>query len=239
MDLPLRRVAAQAVTALLCAAVVCLGGCAGRDRVDPTVGLDPVSSPDWEADMARFAAEDAASPPPERPIVFTGSSSVRMWTTLARDFPEVPVLNRGFGGSQVRDSVWYAEQIALRYQPRQVVFYAGDNDTFDGRSAQQVLADTQAFVARIQGTLPGTQVALLGIKPSPSRVHLLSVQRDANDALRRWAATQRNVAYIDVFTPMLDEAGHPRDALFLTDQLHMNADGYALWRALIGPYLVR
>ncbi|MCD9005600.1 GDSL-type esterase/lipase family protein [Luteimonas sp. XNQY3] len=226
---------ALCIAGLLAAAL--LAGCASHGGVPDD--LDPVSSPEWATDMARFAAEDAATPPPERPIVFTGSSSVRMWETLAADFPDVPVLNRGFGGSQVRDSVWYADEVALRYRPRQIVLYAGDNDIAEGRSAAQVLADTEAFVVRIRSVQPGTPIALLGIKPSPSRAHLLDVQRDANQALRDWAATQRNVAYIDVFTPMLDAEGMPREDLFIADRLHMNAAGYAMWRAIIGPYLVR
>lgn len=229
------RCRALCAAALLAAGV--LAGCATGNGVP--AGLDPVSSPEWATDMARFAAEDAATPPPERPIVFTGSSSVRMWDTLAADFPDATVLNRGFGGSQVRDAIWYADEVALRYRPRQIVLYAGDNDIAEGRSAAQVLADTQAFVTRIRTTQPGTPIALLGIKPSPSRAHLLGVQRDANTALRDWAATQRNVAYIDVFTPMLDADGVPREDLFIADRLHMNAAGYAMWKDIIGPYLVR
>ena len=226
--------------ALLMAAgcvVALLVGCASGAGVP--AALDPVSSPEWATDMARFAAEDAANPPPERPVVFTGSSSVRMWETLAADFPGVAVLNRGFGGSQVRDAVWYADEVALRYRPRQIILYAGDNDIAEGRSAAQVLADTKAFVARIHAVQPGTPIALLGIKPSPSRAQLLDAQRAANDALRDWAATRRNVAYIDVFTPMLDADGAPREDLFIADRLHMNASGYALWRDTIGPHLVR
>jgi len=230
-----RPVRALCVAALLTAGLFV--GCASGGGVP--AGLDPVSSPEWATDMARFAAEDARTPPPERPVVFTGSSSVRMWETLAADFPDVAVLNRGFGGSQVRDAIWYADEVALRYRPRQIVLYAGDNDIAEGRSAAQVLADTEAFVTRIRAVQPGTPVALLGIKPSPSRAHLLDVQRAANDALRAWAATQRNVAYIDVFTPMLDADGVPREDLFIADRLHMNAAGYALWRDIIGPYLVR
>lgn len=226
---------AAGAAAVLMAAL--LAGCATGGGVP--ADLDPVSSPEWAADMARFAAEDAAKPPPARPVVFTGSSSVRMWETLAADFPDVVVLNRGFGGSQVRDAVWYADEVALRYKPRQIVLYAGDNDIAEGRSAAQVLADTEAFVARIRHAQPGTPIALLGIKPSPSRANLLGVQRDANDALRAWAATQRNVAYIDVFTPMLDAEGVPREDLFIADRLHMNAAGYALWKDIIGPFLVR
>lgn len=228
-----RTCRALCATALLAAGL--LAGCASGGV---PAGLDPVSSPEWTTDMARFAAQDATTPLPERPIVFTGSSSVRMWETLAADFPHAGVLNRGFGGSQVRDAVWYADEVALRYRPRQIVLYAGDNDIAEGRSAAQVLADTQAFVARIRATRPGTPIALLGIKPSPSRANLLGIQRAANNALRDWAATQRNVAYIDVFTPMLDADGVPREDLFIADRLHMNAAGYAMWREIIEPYLV-
>ncbi|MCD9028902.1 GDSL-type esterase/lipase family protein [Luteimonas sp. BDR2-5] len=240
-NLRLRCCAAPLFAALL-ALAGCTGTGVGRAIDTPEAveaPLDPVSSPDWARDMARFAAEDAATPPPERPVVFTGSSSVRMWTTLAQDFSDVPVLNRGFGGSQVRDAVWYADEIAVRYRPRQIVLYAGDNDIDAGRTPQQVLADTRAFVARVRRDLPGTSIALLAIKPSPLREGSLDAQRTANDAIRDWAATQKNVAFIDVFTPMLDADGRPRGSLFLEDRLHLNADGYALWRGIVEPYLVR
>ncbi len=199
--------------------------------------LDPVSSPHWVNDMARFAAEDAASPPPADPIVFTGSSSVRMWETLAADFPEVPVLNRGFGGSQVRDSIWYADEVAVRYRPRQVLIYAGDNDVNAGRAPEQVLADVEAFVARLRRDLPEVRVGFLAIKPSPSRIEQLPRQQEANRLVRGWAMTQDRIDFIDVATPMLDAAGQPRRELFVDDMLHMNAEGYALWRGIVAPYL--
>ncbi|NYZ61626.1 SGNH/GDSL hydrolase family protein [Luteimonas deserti] len=229
------------VSALLLTALLALTACAspGGATAAWAEGLDPVSTPDWAQDMARFDAEDAAHPPPSAPVVFTGSSSVRMWETLARDFPEVPVLNRGFGGSQVRDAVWHADSVALRYRPRQIVLYAGDNDTAEGRTPRQVLDDTRRFVARVHAALPGTPVVLLGIKPSPSRAGLLPVQRETNRLLADWAGSQARVRYVDVFNPMLDADGRPREALFLADRLHMNADGYALWRELIRPVLVR
>lgn len=199
--------------------------------------LDPVSSPDWARDMGRFAAEDAATPPPREPVVFTGSSSVRFWTTLADDFPGVPVMNRGFGGSQVRDSVHYADEVALRYRPRQVLIYAGDNDIDAGRSPQQVLADFQAFVARLRGELPAVRIGYLAIKPSPLRIDQLPRQQHANGLVRDWAATQPGVDFIDVATPLLDAAGQPREDLFVADRLHLNAEAYALWRAIVAPYL--
>ncbi|WP_425491855.1 SGNH/GDSL hydrolase family protein [Luteimonas saliphila] len=197
---------------------------------------DPVSR-DWTADMARSAEEDAAAPPPPRPVVFTGSSSVRLWPALTQDFAGVPVLNRGFGGSEVRDSFWHAEQVASRYRPRQVLIYAGDNDIDAGRTPAQVLSDFQALVERLRRDLPDLRIAYIAIKPSPLRVAQLPLQREANALVRDWAATREGVDFIDVFTPMLDPQGQPDASLFIEDRLHMNAKGYALWRGIVAPYL--
>ena len=227
------------VPALLLAAV--LSACAGAGPtttpapVAPTAGA--VSSPQWAEDMDRFAAEDARNPPPAHPIVFTGSSSVRMWQTLAEDFPDRPVLNRGFGGSQLRDATWYADEVATRYRPRQVMLYAGDNDIDAGRPPQQVLADFRAFVARIRRDLPRVPIAYIAIKPSPARFDQLPAQREANALVKAEAARMDGVDFIDVATPMLDADGRPRAELFGDDQLHMNARGYALWREIVAPYL--
>jgi lysophospholipase L1-like esterase len=222
-------------TIVLLAFTVLAAGCARKAPSD--AALDGVSSTEWVQDMRRFAAADDAAPPPPHPVVFTGSSSVRMWDDLAADFAGLPVLNRGFGGSQVRDAVWYADQIAIRYRPRMVLLYAGDNDLNAGRTPEQVASDFRAFVARIRRDLPDVPIAYISIKPSPSRAHLLPRMRAANSLVRAEAARLNRVSFIDVFTPMLDSAGQARGELFLADQLHMNLAGYELWRSIIAPYL--
>jgi lysophospholipase L1-like esterase len=204
---------------------------------ESVVQVDPPSSPEWATDMARFDAQDAASKPPQDAFVFTGSSSVRMWDTLATDFPGKPLLNRGFGGSQLRDSVHYAQQIAVRYQPRMILLYAGDNDINAGRTPQQVLHDFRAFVARVRRDLPDTPIAFLAIKPSPSRAQQLPRQQQANALVQAEASRLHKVEFIDVATPMLGADGQPRAELFIEDQLHMNHAGYALWRDIVAPYL--
>jgi lysophospholipase L1-like esterase len=187
--------------------------------------------------MARFDAQDAASKPPRDAFVFTGSSSVRMWDSMPTDFPGKPLLNRGFGGSQLRDSVHYAQQIAVRYRPRMILIYAGDNDINAGRSPQQVLHDFRAFVARVRRDLPDTPIAFLAIKPSPSRAQQLRKQQQANALVQAEASRLHKVEFIDVATPMLGADGQPRAELFIDDQLHMNRAGYALWRDIVAPYL--
>ncbi|UKE46552.1 MULTISPECIES: SGNH/GDSL hydrolase family protein [Xanthomonas translucens group] len=200
---------------------------------------EQVSSPDWEQDMQRFAQADAAHPPKHGGVLFVGSSSIRLWTSLASDFPGVDTLNRGFGGSEIRDSTWYADRIVVPYRPRLIVFYAGDNDLNSGRSPQQLREDFLAFVARVRRDLPATRIAYLSIKPSPARAALLPQVADANALIHKAAAGLKRVDFIDVYTPMLGADGQPRGELFGPDRLHMNPAGYALWRDIVRPYLTR
>ncbi|WP_369349121.1 SGNH/GDSL hydrolase family protein [Stenotrophomonas sp. JAG2] len=194
-----------------------------------------VSNVAWAGDMAQFAEQDAASPPPRGGIEFIGSSSIRMWESLAADFPGQPVFNRGFGGSEVRDSTWYADRIVIPYAPCKVFFYAGDNDLNSGRSPAQVRDDVVAFVNRVHRDLPKTTVEIISIKPSPSRAQLLPAVVEANGLIRKALATLPNTGYTDVYTPMLGADGQPRAALFREDMLHMTPEGYAIWRAALAP----
>jgi lysophospholipase L1-like esterase len=205
--------------------------------VRPEVASGAVSNAAWAKDMDDFAKQDAANPPPQDAVLFIGSSSIRKWTSLAEDFSGTPVINRGFGGSEVRDSSFYADRIVVPYKPREVVFYAGDNDLNSGRSVQQVVDDTFAFITRIRRDLPGVPVVYLSIKPSPSRAELLPQIRQANALIAQRCARLKDVQYVDVFTPMLTADGQLRPELFEADMLHMKPEGYALWTKLLKPYL--
>ena len=230
-------------TSLVALLAACVGGPpATPEAPSPsTAGVAPripeqVSSPAWETDMQRFEAADAQSPPPRGGVLFIGSSSIRFWDTLAQDFPGVPVINRGFGGSELRDSTWYADRIIVPYAPRQILIYAGDNALNAGRTPQQLRADFIAFVERVRRDLPKAKIAYISNKPSPSRAQLLPVQREANTLIA--AEAQRlGVDYIDIFTPMLDASGQPDESLFVEDRLHMNRAGYVIWQRAIAPYL--
>lgn len=224
---------------LLASLLTLLAACADTPArpAGPPLVPEQVSSADWEQDMQRFAAEDAIAPPPKHAVLFIGSSSIRFWDTLATDFPGVPVINRGFGGSEIRDSTWYAGRIVVPYAPRMIVLYAGDNDLASGRNPVQLRDDFRSFVARVRHDLPRVKIAYVSNKPSPARAGLLAAQRQANALIRQDIATMERVRFIDVFTPMLDAQGHPRESLFLDDRLHMNPAGYRLWKQVIAPYL--
>jgi lysophospholipase L1-like esterase len=191
----------------------------------------------YEADFTRFDAEDAAHPPARGGIVFTGSSSIRMWPDPTGDFGAGPILNRGFGGSTMAEVRELLPRVALGYAPRLLVLYAGDNDLNAGRSPQQVLADYRAVAAEVHRALPATRLVLLSIKPSPSRWHLIEQMRATNALLRAEVARDPKARYVDVFTPMLGADGRPRPELYLADRLHMTPAGYAIWRRQLAPAL--
>jgi lysophospholipase L1-like esterase len=191
----------------------------------------------WEPELAKFDAQDRAAPPRLGGVLFVGSSSIRLWATLERDFPGVPVLNRGFGGSEIADAVQLANRIVVPYKPRVIVFYAGDNDLAAEKTPARVLSDFQSFVAIVRRQLPGTLVVFISVKPSIARWNIVDKIRETNQLIRAYARTDDKLIYVDVFSPMLDAAGKPRRELFLEDGLHMTPAGYAIWRDVVAPMI--
>jgi lysophospholipase L1-like esterase len=192
-----------------------------------------------DAEIAAFQVQDHAHPPARGAVLFIGSSSIRFWKTLASDFPEVKTINRGFGGSEIDDATFFADRIVSPYHPRAIVMYAGDNDLADGDSPAHVRDDFASFVRKARSLDPGVPIAFIAIKPSVARKALLPQIREANALVRRYAASQRGVAYLDIFTPMLSPDGQPQAKWFIGDGLHMNRKGYALWVSILRPWLDR
>lgn len=186
----------------------------------------------WEATIARFEQQDRESPPPAASVLFVGSSSIRMWKT-DHWFPETPVLNRGFGGSVIADVNHFAERVVLKYQPRVIVFYAGDNDVARGNSAERVEEDFKTFAELVAQRLPETDLIYLPIKPSPARWKLWPIAREANARIEQYLAARPRGHYADIATPMLGADGQSRAELFLADRLHLNEAGYKLWTEVV------
>lgn len=190
----------------------------------------------WAKEMAAFEQQDAKPGQVSGRPVFVGSSSIRLWD-LEKAFPQARALNRGFGGSQISDSVARVDRLVIRHNPRTVVFYAGDNDLAGGKSPATVAADYKAFVAKVHAALPKTRIAFIGIKPSIQRWAIVDKVREANALIRAYAQTDDRLAFIDVDGPMLGWDEKPRADLFVEDGLHLSAKGYELWTALVRPFL--
>ena len=191
----------------------------------------------FESEIRAFESRDRDAPPPPGAVLFVGSSTIRMWCTLDRDFPELKVVNRGFGGSEMSDLLYYTERVVLPYRPRTIVLYEGDNDLAAGKTPAEVRELFRRFTALVRGRLPDARLVYVSIKPSVAREKLLDATRAANAMLREDAARDAHLAYVDLFTPMLGRDGRPRAALFGGDGLHMNSEGYALWRRTLKPLL--
>jgi lysophospholipase L1-like esterase len=191
-----------------------------------------------KAEIQAFEVSDKTNAPSLGGIVFVGSSSIRLWKTLNQDFPGHPVLNRGFGGSEIMDSIYFADRIIIPYRPRLVVLYAGANDINAGKAAEQVFGDFCALVAKIHAVLPQTRIAFISIAGNPARWAQVDRVREANRRIERYCATDLRLVFIDVFSHMLGPDGLPRPDLFVEDRLHLNEKGYAIWRELVKLHLL-
>lgn len=188
-------------------------------------------------EITAFEQADKTSFPPRKAILFTGSSSIRFWSSLQESFPGKKVINRGFGGSGLSHLIQYADRIIFPYKPKQIVIYSGENDIADGKTAQQALAEFKTLTEKIKKQLPTTRIAYISMKPSPSRIDKIGEVKKANALIEAYLKESKTGKYINVFDPMLDNNGQPRSELFLEDRLHMNQKGYQLWTEIIRPYL--
>ncbi|MBM3412855.1 MAG: G-D-S-L family lipolytic protein [Bacteroidetes bacterium] len=194
----------------------------------------------FQAEIDAFKKQDSLQQPPQNPIVFAGSSSFRLWESMYKDFSGFPVLNRGFGGSTLLDLIDRLEETVLQYNPKQVVIYCGENDF--AASASVTPAEVAVRFKRVYSAIrkrqgKKTKIIFISIKPSVARWQLESKFVAANELISSFLKSKRNTYYIDVHTPMLDPAGQVFPDLFIKDNLHMNAKGYAIWKELILPHL--
>lgn len=184
----------------------------------------------YETEIQKFEAQDRQTPPPSRPILFTGSSSIRFWDSLGRYFPGKPVVQRGFGGSELSDVRYYAARIITRYQPKQIVLYAGENDIAVGKqTAQQTYERFVNLFQYVRSKLPKVSFVYISIKPSPSRRQFATEMDEANRLIRDFLSRQRKTRFVDIRPLMRDNNGQPIGALFKSDSLHMNELGYQRW----------
>ncbi|MBO94092.1 MAG: hypothetical protein CMI32_04225 [Opitutales bacterium] len=189
--------------------------------------------------MIAFEREDDASPPVADLTLFTGSSSIRMWKTLAKDFPEREVLNRGFGGSHLSDVLHYFETLVPRHKPKVIVLYCGENDLWSGKPPKQVLEDFKTFADRVHEKFPKTRIHYLACKPSPKRWGKWDLYQRCNRMIANHCAKDKRLNFVDVSKVMLGKDGKPLPEIWLKDKLHMNEAGYARWTKLLRPILAK
>jgi len=192
----------------------------------------------WEFQIRRFDVRESSSPV-KGGILFTGSSSIRSWKTLARDMAPLPVVNRGFGGAHISHLTHFARRIIAPCAPRAVVVYAGENDLgwTSRKSPETVLEDFRHFVDLVQAELKVSRVYFISLKLSPPRRGRWDAVRRANNLIEDFARTRAGVTFIDITKAMLNGSGEPRLDLLGWDRFHLSEQGYALWTSIIKPIL--
>ncbi len=191
----------------------------------------------WEKNIATFETADKESSPAKGSLLFVGSSTIVRWKTLAEDFAGVPVLNRGFGGNQIKDSTFYADRMIFPYAPKAIFLRAGGNDINAGWPAEDVFADFKIFVAKMRERLPNIPIYYIGLSPTIKRLKQVDEGNKLNDLIAAWAKEQTGITYIDTRTLTLDKEGKVRPDLFVEDMLHFNAEGYKLLAAALKPFV--
>ncbi len=174
---------------------------------------------------------------PRDPIIFYGSSSIRLWKTLQQDFPGYTVLNCGFGGSRLTDCVKFAPLLVLPLKPSAVVIYAGDNDLAVGTAPEKVFDLFQRLFTLLRTDLPETPIAFVSVKPSPARFKYLSNILRFNDLVDSFLDKKPDCEFIDVCSAMLGVDKKPDPSLFAADQIHLSPAGYQIMRKDIGGFL--
>ena len=214
--------------------LILLCGCVISFAQDEPAAKNPTEK--WEDTIKQFEQWDSKNTFPSEAVLFVGSSSIRLWPTR-ECFGEFAVINRGFGGSQISDVSYFAERIVLCYEPKVIVFYAGDNDVAAGKSARRVFDDYKKFVKLVHQKLPGTRIIYIGIKPSRSRWSLWPVMNEANMMIKDFSGKDGRLFYFDSAMPLLRSDGKPNVDFFLKDQLHLNDKGYEVWTKQLRPII--
>ena len=197
--------------------------------------------PSFWNDILSFKKKDSVQFPPKNAILFIGSSSFTNWKDVQDYFPGYTIINRGFGGSTLQDVIRYTYDILLPYQPKQVIVYCGENDLAASSTVQaaDVVKRFKTLYGMIRQNLPNAVVNFVSLKPSPSRKHLFPKMQQANKQIQAFLKNEKKAGFINVYNAMLDARGNPKKEIFLEDQLHMNASGYAIWKRILLPHLLK
>ena len=194
----------------------------------PAPATQPHNFARWEKEVSAYEAKDKENPPPKGGLLFIGSSTIRGWKTLAQDYPDHKVINRGFGGTQIVDSTHFADRLIFPHEPKMIFLRAGGNDIHAGKSAEHVLGEFKEFVAKVRTKLPETEIVFISLSPAPVRWDERDENKKLNQLVEAYTKTTPGLKYVETYDMTLTPDGQAREELFVQDRLHFNPDGYRL-----------
>jgi lysophospholipase L1-like esterase len=191
----------------------------------------------FQKEIETLAGKDYCFSPDKELLLFTGSSSVRMWKDVEEAFPGYHVINNGFGGSHFSDLIYYYDKVIAPYQPHVLFVYEGDNDIASNKEPESILKEAKQLISMIRNDLPGTKIVFISPKPSVARWELKEDYKKLNGMLEELARQTKGVEFADVWEAMVDENGKVFTDIFLEDNLHLNEKGYAIWEKVMARHL--
>ena len=191
----------------------------------------------WEKSILQFEKQDSVSFPKTDGILFLGSSSFTIWRDVQNNFPGKNIINRGFGGSQMSDVLYFKERLILPYHPKQLVIYEGENDIAAGEKPDSILSELNRLVKWTRKQIPGIRICVVSMKPSPRRWELKETMLEMNNCLKQFASENKDVSFVNIWDVLLGSDGKPVKENYLDDTLHLNSNGYKIWQKALAPFL--
>ena len=194
----------------------------------------------YQKDITNYQKENKRLKDLSCDVLFLGSSSINLWDTIYEDFAPLKLIRRSYGGATLRDMIYNYNTIAKGYTPKSILLYV-ENDLGnhkEGVSAVKCFDLFRIFIDKLKKDYPNTPLIVVSLKPSQHKADQLKDQLLVN-ALLEENATAQGYTYVDITKVMYDEAGNLRTDIFKEDNLHMNAEGYKLWTAILKPLLIK
>lgn len=196
---------------------------------------------EWQEDVEAFEIAALTEPTPPGAVLFIGSSSIRRWDSLHEDMAPIPIIKRGFGGSRLFDSIYWADRLVFAHEPAVIVMFSGTNDIKGEapKSAVQVRELFKQFVQSARRARCSAPVVYIAINPSMSRIEHLDIVMEANRLIEEHCDDVAELYFVDTAAKLLNKEGRPDTRWFVEDELHLNAAGYAMWTEEIKPLVTR
>lgn len=191
----------------------------------------------FEKEINSYEKQDSISMPKKNQILFLGSSSFRLWKTFDQDLKGLPVFNRGFGGSTLEDALYYFDRMVVKYQPSWIFLYEGDNDLAKGQSPEFIEKEFVEFSDRVKKQMPNTKIVFVAARPSIARQEMVAKQKDLNARIENWVKGKKNLFYLDMHSPFYLSDGSLMQDIFVSDKLHLNEKGYAIFASQIRTFI--
>lgn len=200
-----------------------------------TLSATAQQKPFWD-EIQAFRKNDSIRKPKDGMVLFIGSSSFRLWKSAKEDFNNPTILNRAFGGATLADVITYQNDVVLKYKPRKIFLYCGENDIASSEKVTpEIVFDRfKTLYGNIRIQFPETPVYFVSIKPCVLRWNMKDRMIEANRLISEYISTQKNATFVNIWDKML-QGGEPMKDIFIQDNLHMNAKGYAIWTKELAP----